>query len=233
MKALVRDLLLTLLTVLWAAIAQGFHALTEGSASVIPGNLILCSIFFFPLWFELIRKRSPFEQYGFRMDRSIVLNTVLLGVVMPLISLMVISIFGLVAEYAVIYASVDPRISGLSHLWWRCSSFSHRRFTKSSYSEAFIQFKINALTHRRWPGIAVQSILFVLVHGIIFPSAATGELLTDPRIIVIMVSIVLPNSLLFGMADERARSIVPSWIMHGIGLVVSTISGYGINFLAL
>jgi membrane protease YdiL (CAAX protease family) len=232
MKALVRDLLLTLLTVLWAAIAQGFHALTEGSASVIPGNLILCSIFFFPLWFELIRKRSPFEQYGFRMDRSIVLNTVLLGVVMPLISLVVIFIFGLAGETQ---GSMHPWILDFGAFSPLVAVFV--LFPQTLYEElifrGFIQFKINALTHRRWPGIAVQSILFVLVHGIIFPSAATGELLTDPRIIVIMVSIVLPNSLLFGMADERARSIVPSWIMHGIGLVVSTISGYGINFLAL
>jgi hypothetical protein len=48
-----------------------------------------------------------------------------------------------------------------------------------------------------------------------------------------MISLVLPNSLLFGVADERAGSIVPSWIMHGIGLVISTISGYGINFSVL
>jgi hypothetical protein len=95
MRNFVRDLLLIALIILWAAIAQSFHALVEGSASAIYGNLILCAVFFFPLWLELIRKRSPFEYYGFSMNREIALNTVLLGVVMPLISLMVISIFGL------------------------------------------------------------------------------------------------------------------------------------------
>jgi len=232
MRNFVRDLLLTLLIVLWAAIAQSFHALTEGSASVIPGNLILCSIFFFPLWFELIRKGSPFEQYGFRMNRKIALNTVLLAVVMPLISLIIYLVFGLAGE---MQGSMHPWILDFGAFSPLVAAFV--LFPQALYEElifrGFIQSKINALTHRRWTGIAVQSILFVLVHGIIVPSAATGEILTDPRIMVIMVSIVLPNSLLFGMADERARSIVPSWIMHGLGLVISTISGYGINFSAL
>lgn len=110
-------------------------------------------------------------------------------------------------------------------------------FPQALYEEiifkGFIQFKINGLTHRRWPGIVVQSVLFVLVHGIIFPSDVTGELLADPGTIAIMVSLVLPNSLLFGIADERAGSIVPSWIMHSLGLVISTVSGYGINVSAL
>jgi len=89
---------LSILIVLWAAIAQSFHALAEGNASVIPGNLILCAVFFFPLWLELIRKRSPFERYGFRMDRKIALNTVMLAVVMPLISLLLILVFGLAGD---------------------------------------------------------------------------------------------------------------------------------------
>ena len=231
MKALIRDLLLTLLIIVWGAIAQSFHALTWGSTSVIPGNLILCAIFFFPLWFELIRKRSPFEQYGFRMNRKIALNTVLLGVVMPLISLLLILVFGL----SQIQGSMHPWILDFGAFSPLVAVFV--LFPQALYEElifrGFIQFKINALTHRRWPGIVVQSFLFVLVHGIIFPSAATGEILTDPRIIAIMVSTVLPNALLFGIADERAKSIVPSWIMHGIGLVVSTISGYDISISAL
>jgi membrane protease YdiL (CAAX protease family) len=199
---------------------------------VIPGNLILCAIFFFPLWFELIRKRSPFEQYGFRMNKRIALNTVLLAVFVPLISLIIYLVFGLAEE---MQGSMHPWILDFGALAPLVAAFV--LFPQALYEElifrGFIQFKINGLTHRRWPGIAVQSILFVLVHGIIFPSAVTGEILTDPRAIVIMVSLVLPNSLLFGIADERAGSIVPSWIMHGIALVISTISGYGINVSAL
>lgn len=232
MKNFVRDLLLTLLIILWAAIAQSFHALTEGNVSVIYGNLILCAIFFFPLWFELIRKRSPFEQYGFRMNKKIALNTILIAVIMPLISLIIFFAFGLAGEAQ---GSMHPWILDFGVLSPLIAVFV--LFPQTLYEElifrGFIQFKINAMTHRRWPGIAVQSILFVLVHGIIFPSSVTGEILTDPKIIAIMVSIVLPNSLLFGVADEKAKSIVPSWIMHGIGLVISTISGYGINFSAL
>ena len=232
MKALVRDLLLTPLIIVWTAIAQSFHAIAEGSASALYGNLILCAVFFFPLWFELIRKRSPFEYYGFRMNKKIALNTILIAVIMPLISLLLILVFGLAGE---MQESLQPWILDFGALSPLVAVFV--LFPQTLYEElifrGFIQFKINALTHRRWTGIAAQSILFVLVHGIIFPSAATGEILADPRIIAIMVSLVLPNALLFGIADERARSIVPSWIMHGIGLVISTISGYGINFSVL
>jgi len=231
MRAFVRDLLLTLLIIVWAAIAQSFHALTEGSASVIFGNLILCAIFFFPLWLELIRKRSPFDYYGFRMNRKIALNTILIAVIMPLISLLLILVFGL----SQVQGSMHPWILDFGTLSPLVAVFV--LFPQTLYEElifrGFIQFKVNALTHRRWTGIAVQSFLFVLVHGIIFPSAVTGETLADPRVIAIMVSTVLPNSLLFGIADERAGSIVPSWIMHGLGLVVSTISGYGMDLSTL
>ena len=131
------------------------------------------------------------------MDRGIALNTVLLAVVMPLICLIISFVFGL------------SQVQGSMHPWiLYFGAFSPLvavsvLFPQTLYEafRGFIQFEINALTRRRWTGMAVQSILFVLVHGIIFPSAVTGEILTDPRVIAIMASIVLPNSLLSGIAD--------------------------------
>ena len=168
----VKNLLLVLLIFLWAAIAQSLRGIINGNVSVIFGNLILCSIFLFPLWFELIKKRSPFEYYGFRMNRKIALNTVLLYVIMAIIAWLIFLVFDL-SQTGVQEPKSPWILENFGVLSPIVALFIY--LPQTLYEEiifrGFIQFKINAITHRKWIGIAVQSILFTLVHGIIFPSA--------------------------------------------------------------